>query len=91
MPASVFSTKRAIAISAPVLPALTQASARPSLTRLIATRIEELRLVRIAIAGASSLSTISSACSSSTRSGRLPFSAASMSGWRPTSKSCASA
>ena len=35
MPGSVFSTKREIAISAPVLPALTQACASPSLTRLM--------------------------------------------------------
>ena len=40
MPGRVFSTKRAVAISAPVLPALTQASAVPSLTRFNATRIE---------------------------------------------------
>jgi len=38
---NVLSTKREIAINAPVLPALTQACALPSLTRLIATRIDE--------------------------------------------------
>ena len=41
MPGSVFSTKREIAISAPVLPALTQACASPLFTRSTATRIEE--------------------------------------------------
>ena len=41
IPGNVFKTKRAVAMSAPVLPALTQALARPSLTKLIATRMEE--------------------------------------------------
>ncbi len=59
MPGSVFSTKRAIAISAPVLPADTQACAVPSLTRLIATRIDESFFLRSASAGGSSISTTS--------------------------------
>ena len=41
MPASVLSTKREIAIRAPVLPALTQACASPLFTRLTVTRIDE--------------------------------------------------
>ena len=41
IPGNVFNTNRAVAINAPVLPALTHAAARPSLTRLIATRIDE--------------------------------------------------
>ena len=40
-PLIVLSTNRAMDMSAPVLPALTQASASPFLTRLIATLIEE--------------------------------------------------
>ena len=59
MPGSVFSTKRAIAISAPVLPAETQACAAPSLTRLIATRIDESFFLRSASAGGSSIATTS--------------------------------
>ncbi len=42
-------------ISAPVLPALTQACARPSFTSSSATRIELPRLLRIACAGRASL------------------------------------
>jgi hypothetical protein len=41
MPAMVLSTKREIAMSAPVLPALTQACASPAFTRFTATRIDE--------------------------------------------------
>ena len=59
MPGSVFSTKREIAISAPVLPADTHACAVPSLTRLIATRIDESFFLRSASAGGSSMSTTS--------------------------------
>jgi hypothetical protein len=55
MPGSIFSTKREIAISAPVLPAETQASASPPLTRLMATRIDESFLLRKASAGDSSI------------------------------------
>ena len=57
MPGRVLSTKRAVAISAPVLPALTQASASPPLTRSMATRIEESFLPRSAVAGDSSMPT----------------------------------
>ncbi len=42
-------------ISAPVLPALTQACARPSFTSSVATRIELPRLARIACEGRASL------------------------------------
>ena len=59
MPGSVFSTKREIAIRAPVLPAETQAWALPSLTRLMATRIDESFLLRSATTGASCISTTS--------------------------------
>ena len=66
MPGSVFSTKREIAISAPVLPADTQACAVPSLTRLMATRIDESFFLRSASAGGSCISTTSVAgCSES--------------------------
>ena len=61
MPGSVFSTKRAIAISAPVLPADTHACACPSRTRLIATRIDESFFLRNASAGGSSIATTSAA------------------------------
>lgn len=54
-------TKRAIAIRAPVLPALTQASTRPSFTRLMATLMDESFLFRIACEGSSSISTTSDA------------------------------
>ena len=59
MPGNVFSTKRAMAISAPVLPADTQACAVPSLTRLMATRIDESFFLRSASAGGSSIATTS--------------------------------
>jgi hypothetical protein len=48
-----------MAIKAPVLPAETHAAASPVLTRLIATRIEESFLLRMAKAGDSSISTTS--------------------------------
>ena len=57
MPSIVFSTKRPVAISAPVLPALTQASASPAFTRSIATRIEESFFLRSASCGFSSMET----------------------------------
>jgi hypothetical protein len=59
MPGRVLRTKRAVAISAPVFPAETQASASPDLTRSIATRIEESFLPRNAEAGGSSIATTS--------------------------------
>ena len=57
MPGKVFSTKRAVAIKAPVLPALTQALASPDLTKLMATRIEESFLFFKALWGDSSINT----------------------------------
>ena len=57
IPGMVLRTKRAVAIKAPVLPALTQASASLALTLLIATRIEESFLPRNAEAGFSSMPT----------------------------------
>ena len=41
IPGNILKTKRAVAIRAPVLPALTQASTTPSFTKLILTRIDE--------------------------------------------------
>ena len=45
-----------------MLPALTQACALPSLTRLIATRIDESFFLRMASTGESDISTTSLAC-----------------------------
>src|SRR5439155_737342 len=59
MPGSILRTKRDTAISAPVLPALTQACASPFLTSSTATRIDESFLLRSARAGDSSISTTS--------------------------------
>ena len=55
MPGNVFNTNFAVAIKAPVLPELTQASALPSLTRLIATRMEESFFLRSASIGGSDI------------------------------------
>ena len=71
IPGIIFSTNREIAIKAPVLPALTHASATPSLTRLTATRIDELRLPRSACAGCSSIATTSLAGFTLSRSDSL--------------------
>ena len=87
MPGSVFSTKREIAISAPVLPAEMQACATSSLTRLIATRIDESFFFRSASAGGSCISTTSlAACSDSrTSAGDLSRASTAFSGAsRPT-------
>ena len=80
MPGSVFSTKREIAISAPVLPAETHACATSSLTRLIATRIDESFFLRNASAGGSCISTTSlAACSvSRSRAGDESFASAAL-------------
>ena len=59
IPGSVFSTNFAIAISAPVLPAETTQSARPSATASIASRMLERRPARSAIDGLASSSTTS--------------------------------
>src|ERR1700722_2556400 len=53
----VFRTKCAMAVSAPVLPELTQADARPSFTRSMATRMEEFFFRRIASRGESPMAT----------------------------------
>ena len=58
-PGSIFRTNLEIAISAPVFPALTAQSASPDFTRSIATRIDESRLLRNAVAGGSCISTTS--------------------------------
>ena len=54
-PSIVFRTNLDIDIRAPVLPALTHASALPFLTRLIATRIEESFLCLNAVEAESSI------------------------------------
>ena len=69
MPGTMPSTKRAVASSAPVLPAEMQAAASPRLTRLMATRIEESFLRRTASCGRSSMPTTSLASTSVQRAG----------------------
>ena len=70
MPGNVFRTNFAIAIKAPVLPAETTPSARPSATASIASRMLDCRPVRSAIDGLSSSITISLVWRSSTASAR---------------------
>src|SRR5687768_9938237 len=74
MPGRVFNTNLAVPMRAPVLPALTQACARPSFTRSMATRIDESFLVRMAVRTSSSMPTTSEAATISTRA-RIPGSA----------------
>src|SRR6186713_92788 len=60
---TVFNTKCAIAVSAPVLPALTMAPARPSFTRSMAMRMEESLRRRIASRGCSDMpTTVAAGC-----------------------------
>ena len=61
MPSSMRSTKREMAMSAPVLPALTQAWASPAFTASMARRMDDCRLPRRALAGGSSMATTSAA------------------------------
>ncbi len=61
IPGSILSTYRAVAISAPVLPELTHASASPLFTSSSATRREESFLFFSALAGDSSIATASDA------------------------------
>ena len=61
-PSIVFRINRAIAIKAPVLPALTQASTVPFSIRSIATLIDESFLCRSAVEGESSILMTSDAC-----------------------------
>src|SRR5580658_489411 len=75
-PGSVFNTKCAMAVSAPVLPALTAAQARRSCTRSIATRIEESFLWRIASRGLSSMVTTCEVATATARSRAAAGSAA---------------
>ena len=87
-PGRVPSTKCAIAVSAPVLPALTHAQAVPASTRSTATRIEDCFLWRIASRG---LSCIDTTCEAPTTVARLrtgsgrPARAADISCGSPTS------
>ena len=68
---TVFSTKCAIAVSAPVLPALTMAPARPSFTRSMAMRMEESLRRRIASRGCSDMpTTVAAGCTVSARAHR---------------------
>ena len=59
IPGSILRTNLAVAIRAPVLPALTQASASPSFTRLMATRMEESFFFLRESAGGSDIPTTS--------------------------------
>ena len=72
VPGKVLSTKREMAIKAPVLPAETTACAEPSLTRSIATRMDESFFARIATTGDSSMATTSDACRTCARSPNSP-------------------
>ena len=67
IPGIIFMTNLEIAISAPVLPAETQASASPFLTRFTATRIDESFLLRKAREGDSCISTTSEAWTTRSR------------------------
>src|SRR5262245_22536343 len=90
MPGSVFRTNFAVPIRAPVFPALTQACARPSFTRSIATRIEEFFLVRIAVRTSSSIPTTSLAGMIESRSEPRDPRTLRIASSSPTSSSCAS-
>ena len=90
MPSSVLSTKRAIAISAPVLPAETAAWAAPSLTWLIATRIDESRLRRSATSSGSSIVTTSLAAMTWMRVWSIEAGSLARASGRPTSSRWAS-
>src|SRR5262245_5461999 len=91
IPGSVRSTKCAVAMRAPVSPALTAASASPLLTRSMATRIDESFLRLTAVAGDSSMATTSAACRTRTRGDPPPRrrSSASIASRRPTSTTVA--
>ena len=69
---SILRTKRAVAIRAPVLPALTQAWASPLLTRSMATRMDESFLPRRALEGDSSIATVCEVWRILSRAGTLP-------------------
>src|SRR5690348_11926330 len=93
MPGSVFRTNLAVPISAPVLPADTQAWARPAFTRSMATRMEECFLVRIAVRTSSLLPTTSVAATTVRRDlwGECArASSRSRGSFKPTSRSSAS-
>ena len=65
---TVLSTKCAMAVSAPVLPALTMPAARPSFTRSMAMRIEESLRRRMASRGCSDMpTTLAAGCTLSAR------------------------
>ena len=68
---TVLSTKCAIAVSAPVLPALTIAAARPSFTRSMASRMEESLRRRMASRGCSDMpTTLAAGCTLDARAQR---------------------
>src|SRR3954469_9935740 len=93
MPGSVLRTNLAVPMRAPVLPAETQACARPSFTRSMATRMEEFFLVRIAVRTSSSMATTSAACTTVARAawGEATRASSRRSGSScPTRSNCAS-
>src|SRR5258706_3327630 len=93
MPGRVFRTNFAVPMSAPVLPALTHACARPALTRSMAMRIEECFLVRMAVRTSSSIETTSVAATTARRSSsaaRWRLSSAASASGRPTRSNVAS-
>jgi hypothetical protein len=61
-PASIPSRNMAVAMQAPVFPALTNPAASPRFTRSMATSIEESFFLRSATDGDSSMPTASEAC-----------------------------
>jgi hypothetical protein len=78
---TVLSTQCAMAVSAPVLPALTMASARPAFTRSMASRMEESLRRRMASRGCSDIpTTLGAACTlrRARTSAAAPVSAGSM-------------
>jgi hypothetical protein len=78
-PASGPISMRAEITAAPVLPALTIASASPAATSSAQRRIDELGLRRIGVVAGSSMPTVSSACSTRMRSAAPPSRASSCS------------
>ena len=84
MPGMVLRTNRAVAISAPVLPADTAACALPSLTWLMAMRMDDSFLFFSADCGASSISTTCAAWQTVMRSIGAP---AELNAWRTAASS----
>ncbi len=70
---------RAEITAAPVLPALTIASASPAATSSAQRRIEESGLRRIGVVAGSSIATVSAACTTASRPPAPPYAASSRS------------